>query len=1002
MSGFTPTQRRRLAAKAATIPERLEAGLLADEPASDAPAVDDWAAMYGGAFDERLQLLETTRTECRRAAAVDQAAEVPEWITRLETVVTGVTARDLRVDGADTVDTYTVDDNDDRPHVDGPPRPFGSLTAAIAAEARDGLPTLSLSESAVDSFAAALQSRVERNSLQLLYEQFDRARRRHAPDARASVGGDSEPETAVYEKFLAYLLDDGLVELCLTYPVFGRLLSTQVRQWRSAVVTFAERLNDDRAALAEQFADRSALGRVTAVRPLTRDRHGDGRVTRRVEFKCGVTVVYKPRTVRPEAALAALTTDLAADGDLPRLRQPQCLVRDGYGWTSLLDTDPPTGETAARRYYRQFGARCCLARLTETTDCHTDNVVATDDGPALVDAETICHPYLDPNRRPYDWGFGRAVDETPLSTAMLPYQIRTEEGSLNRNPVGPSAAPTPDTEESRTETVVRAVATDAMCLETVTRDLDGVAADAPVVDGEPALPSEYVDAVVAGFERTHRAVRAQCLSGDTPLTDHLGGLPVRFVYRPTGSYRRILDRLREPATLADGARFGVVLDRLTVPAFDGTADRHPLSVLNAERTALKRLDHPRFTSRSDATVVEHDGVPLCDLADVSGLDRARARVTRGDDRRLAEEVAVVRAALGEDGRQPLGEHTTAHDPHDQTNETIPPSSGDADWTTPSTAAQASFERAVAAGETPAGRSYVWSRFDPTATRLPTVAGVGLGLERGRTGVAILGAALSALDGTGAYYSRTRSLLDPVLTATADALDDPATIGYGLVVAGSLLNDDRILSTGTVFARAADPGPSSVMDGGLAGTVAAATGVARATDDERVRSQVVAFGDRLLDRSEEWQCAPPTYDRGSGGVVYALAHAWAETGCERFREAAAETVASWEQPPDAPTQVGLDARLPGVTFDSPTSERRGDEYRGGTAGRITLQIAAGRETAAAETADRLLTRVVRDGRYTLPTDASGVVDPTLRDGYAGVGYALARCVSPTLPCLVLRG
>ncbi len=998
MTGFTPTERRRLTAEGATIPERINAEILADEPASDTPVVDDWAAVYGDSFDERLAVLGVTRADCRRAAAAEQATTVSPWVDRLDTVVADATARDPEPHGAEVVKTYTPSAD----HDGASPRPFGPLTAALAAAARDGLPAVPVSEAAVDSFEAAFRSRFEREFLELLCVQFDRARQQHTTPSEMPVTDESAPETEVYENFLAYLFNDGLVDLCLAYPVFGRLLSTRVRQWRNAVVTFARRLDDDRRALTEQFGDCESLGPVTAVQPLTDDSHGDGRVTCRVTFERGVSVVYKPRTVRPEAALGALADDLGADADVPRLRQPTCLVRDGYGWTAMLEPTQPTGESTTRRYYRRFGALCCLAWLTETTDCHADNVVVADESPALVDAETICHPYLDPDNRPYDWGFGRAVDETPLSTATLPYRIQTGRETQARSLVASSAAPTPEVAESTTKTVVRAVATDAMHLEVARTEADA-AADAPRVDGEPAGPSEYVDAVVDGFEHTHRAVCARRAAGDTPLIDHLADLPVRFVYRPTKSYRQTLDRLRQPEVLADGARFGVTVDRLAAPAFDGTAGRRPLAVLQAERTALKRLDRPRFTGRSDATVVKHDGVAVYDLANMSGLDRVRARLARADEDRLAEAVAIVRASLSEDTDEPLTGTTSGSETPDVcAGDTCGAAHGaTAHQATPWSAAQGAFERVVAAGETPGGGSRVWSRFDQTATAVPTVTDVGVGLFRGQTGLVVLGAALATLDGTGAYRDRTQSLLNPVVTAPPDAVACPATAGYGLVVAGSLLADGRVVSAGVDLAHMTAPAETVALDGGLAGAVAATTGVARRTDNESVRSRVVALGDRLLNRADEWQREEPTFDRGGGGVVYALAHAWSETGCDRFREAAAETVASWTRQPDAATRIGLDAGLPSASFDLSRTDRRGDELRGGTAGRLTLSVAAGDVAAAGELADRLLARVARRGQYELPTAGVRVADPTLRHGYTGVGYALARCVEPGLPCLVLR-
>src|SRR2546423_3928432 len=96
----------------------------------------------------------------------------------------------------------------------------------------------------------------------------------------------------------------GLRALLDLHPVLARLLSRSVEQWIAATATFCRRFHDDFRAL-QTFFDwplanaENALAQVCAG---LSDRHHDGQTVIQCMLCTGDRIVYKPRTVKPEAA----------------------------------------------------------------------------------------------------------------------------------------------------------------------------------------------------------------------------------------------------------------------------------------------------------------------------------------------------------------------------------------------------------------------------------------------------------------------------------------------------------------------------------------------------------------------------------------------------------------------------------------------------------------------------------------------------------------------------
>ena len=934
-SVFDSEQKRALAGRARTLFERLE-HLDAHEPEYDEATVEEllseWKELFPdeAAFERRLDRAGLPESDCRNALQAGRLAEgepIPEWVERLETLVAAVQSMEPPPDEGDESGTETPDEGDESGAGTPDDREwiFGEVSAAVAAQARERLSdsvTETLPSTALDSMTRWFRIRFERRFTRILYVEFKAYVGAHDRDLVFADPSAFDPlPTDYYEQFVDLLFEGEFGTLCLQYPVFARLLETQLRQWLEHVEEFCGRLRRDREQLAERFDLEDS--RVLDLEPLAEDTHGDGRAVMRVEFTSGESVVYKPRSV--DAGEAFYEVLARFDDHLGMgFRTPTYLVREGYGWMEWIDADECEDSAAVTRYYRRAGALICLGYVLELTDCQIENVLAAGEYPILLDVETVLHPFVDWKRRPSRVGMGWILGETILLTSLLPEGINQapdgDETSFSTVAAGFALEADEIELESLEIPTVEAPNSDVMAVEFKSPTLDRDE-NVPAVDGTAHPPGDYVDALAEGFERAYETIlelrETGQLGEEIGIPDRFVGLENRVLYRPTRRYGGVLDAVRSRDCLRNGARFGIELESLIVPFCDGRTENPPWRLYDAERRALERGDPPRLTARTDETGIGLWGSETGVYADRSGIDRSRSRIASLDRADLEAQLEILRGSFGgiatpEVRAGPSGSRQPADDERFRTE------------------ARELLDRIRdAAVETPTEVSpaigtetgYDWiatTQVSDDEGREPLTFHLDDGsLYTGRTGIAVFGAGLYRLTGEDQYREFTRRAVAPTVAALRDGDDAPeasrlggtnglGATAYGLGLVGELLDDPALLdAAGEVTDRfttdlIAEDDAYGVINGS-AGTILGLLALHDRTDDHELVSWAAECGEHLLanrvktGEGRAWRTlgdsTPQTgFSHGASGIAYALVRLWDATEEDRYRDAALEALA----------------------------------------------------------------------------------------------------------------
>lgn len=910
LPSLSAERRRGIAVRAASLDEligalRASPGAPPDPLVSDAASLATWLNTCSPgdaeAFVRRLawdgldaSVAAWLLTE--EAAASLVAGTEPEWLAWLDRVLEQAPAVAAEIASGGAAETATLT-ADGLPYAELLVPMIRAAASAIDASAGDRW-RVDVSATAREAWLRQLGRELAGITQVAIHERFDAFRTQAAAleaDATVAAGSDDARAPDLYTFFVVSLLQDGLADLFESLPVLARHVATALDRHVEGVLTLLARLAADSVDLSAQFAAGATLLPVVGVEPALSDPHEGRRRVVGLTFASGLRLVYKPRDVRVERAFGALLRELAARGCRAVPPGLDVLARDGYGWEGFVEQQPVSSEEEARDWFRRAGGLLCVAWLLGGRDLHMENVVATREGPVLVDLEAL----FAPGETPVAAGAGVGESATPpgscLETGFVsfvaggPDTPLQDVGGLRGRGAGTSTLPRRVWRELGTSVITFAEESAFAVAER----------NAVLLDGVRQAPEAYAVEIADGFAEAYRHLMAAGNGWIAPggAIDRFAGADVRVFTRDTNQYGLLLHVLSSPKYQQRGTRRSIAYDVLARGLVGAREKPAEWGVIQAERVALDALDVPRFTVAVDEATVKGSGRAAHERRGVRpGLPSAVERWRGMTEAGLGEQTAAIRGVLGE-LRQPRFE---------------------APWPTrPATAAGAESSGAwrdcaiwigheLLRRARRDGDALTWTGRGPERTGQARAGA----LHDGALGPVLLLAALAAEGAGHEFEEAARSAVRPVLAGCREAgaamsMPIGGTIGvaslvYGLSLAGTLLDEEPLLSTAADVARAITAeriGADTQLDvvGGVAGAVLALLGAHEAQPAPEYLERAVACGDHLLAR--EHAAAPggawltpqgyayTGFAHGIAGAAAALARLAGATALDRFHAAA---------------------------------------------------------------------------------------------------------------------
>jgi type 2 lantibiotic biosynthesis protein LanM len=335
------------------------------------------------------------------------------------------------------------------------------------------------------------------------------------------------------------------------YPVLTRQVVTCIRQWVANSLELLERLCADWVRLRQMFSPEGDPGPLTRLGSEAGDRHQDGKSVTVLEFRSGLRLVYKPRSMALAVHFQELLAWLNAHStDLP-FRTVQILDCGPYGWMEFITARPCASRQEVERFYRRQGGYLALLYAIEAIDFHLENVIAAGEHPVLIDLETLFHPRVAAELALLEDDPAAVAEfHSVIHVGLLPVRLipSAESEGLDLSGLGGAPGqltpfPVPVWEQE---------ATDEMALGRRRVPVQG-SHNRPSLAGAEVDLADYTEAIVAGFTTIYRllmAHRAQLLPPDG-LLGQFADAELRVILRPTRLYGSLLAESLHPDLLRD-------------------------------------------------------------------------------------------------------------------------------------------------------------------------------------------------------------------------------------------------------------------------------------------------------------------------------------------------------------------------------------------------------------------------------------------------------------------
>uniref|UniRef100_B8HR22 Lanthionine synthetase C family protein n=1 Tax=Cyanothece sp. (strain PCC 7425 / ATCC 29141) TaxID=395961 RepID=B8HR22_CYAP4 len=533
------------------------------------------------------------------------------------------------------------------------------LQQLAAAMPSDESPLTLLSNQAYLNLERGLLSELVNLWIRPLMQGFNLVRPCGEPSlSSSSLAVEPSNSKIYYEQFINQVLENGFVGWFEKYPVLGRLTATSINFWINSTITFLRHLQTDLAEIQAAFATDSLsdrppanLGQVIKIEPCLSDRHEQGKTVISLTFASGLKLVYKPKNLDLDLAYSQFLSWCNQTGLSPSLKVLKVLSRNDHGWVEYVEHFPCADEVAAQRFYQRAGMLLCIIYLLRGTDCHYENLIASGEYPVLIDTETLLHPDVKPIAQSLEAMERQSTEQfkfwdSVLQTGLLPqWEVGKENSSVAYDMSGLGSSFSPS--QSRQVQIWQDINTDRMRLEWQAEPVPPNK-NVPILDGEPLAGYVYLDNIVGGFQQMYDILTAHQneLLGPSELLTEFQAKRVRFIFRPTQVYAKILHYSLSPKHLQSGLLRSISLDILSRPFL--AANKKPLmwDILTAELQAIASLDIPYFACSSDTTTLSV-GVerPIAAYFFASSYELVRNRFASLKSADRAYQTSLIRGAF---------------------------------------------------------------------------------------------------------------------------------------------------------------------------------------------------------------------------------------------------------------------------------------------------------------------------------------------------------------------
>lgn len=417
-------------------------------------------------------------------------------------------------------------------------------------------------------------------------------------------------------------------DICVEFPVLIRWLANINRNIKSSLKEVFQRLEKDRKELESNFSIPQSA-KLSAISPGLSDPHHCGRTVMRLSFSNGSTIIYKPKSLTIESEFNKFASLYEEELGIATLN---VLSQTNYGWVEDI------GDRAQIGYLLEnatsIGRAAACFWLLNATDMHFENVRPTSKGVYALDIETLLTAPFSGDEPEYDPSWRNHS----INTTLLFNSVVAASGRLfNISGFNPSPNLSLPNGQVRFDIVG-----DTVNIVISKPKYGQSAGHIHMMSHESTVVSNVVEAFrLASTNGLRKLIENFILTLDE-------GCKLRFVFRDTYFYGRMLDRMRQPRFMRDGALLSLDLIRLHggVPKDSVLADRLH-AIVEDEIYQLLQGDVPYFSYDVNSLAIHTSSGVIDRFFKESAKSHALAKVRELEESDVSEQSALLAIALGD-------------------------------------------------------------------------------------------------------------------------------------------------------------------------------------------------------------------------------------------------------------------------------------------------------------------------------------------------------------------